>query len=160
MGYTLKVEGIEELSKKLTALGDKAGAVASQALYAGAGVVADAYSAACAGIKAEEFHYVYNGYQRKTSYEEKAALLGKTGIAKFEKTGAEVLTSIGLSGKLGYVEIAGKRIAVRLLGNAINKGTYFRVADKAFRNAVNKAKNPASAAIVSKADELIEEIMK
>lgn len=160
MAYTMQVEGIEELSKKLVELGDKADGVAALSLYEGARVMADAYSAAANGLKAEEFHYAFGGNRRGTSYEEKAAILGRVGIAKFDKNGSEVSTSIGLSGKLGYVQIGNSKIAVRLLINAINKGTEFRTADKAFRSAKNKAQAAASGAIIAKADQLIETMTK
>ena len=160
MGATMKVEGMEEISRMLTEVGERAGEVASKALYAGAGVMADAYAAAASGITAEKFHYAFSGSKRGTSFEEKAALVGKAGIAKFQKNGAEVLTSVGTTGKLGYVEIHGKKIAVRLLANAINKGTEFRIPSRVWRGAVEKAKGAASDAIVAKAQELFDQITK
>lgn len=160
MAMTMNVSGMEEISRMLTEAGERAEEVASKALYAGAGVMADAYAAAASGITAEKFHYVFSGEKRGTSFEEKAALVGKSGIAKFEKNGSEVLTSVGPGGKLGYVEINGRKIAVRLLANAINKGTEFRIPSHVWRGAVSKAKGAASDAIMAKAQELLEQIAK
>lgn len=159
MAMTMQVEGIEELSRKLTALGDRAEEVAARALYDGAGVMANAYAQAVNSIQAQPFRYAFNGRQRYPSFEEKAALQGKTGIAKFDKNGAEVNTAVGISGA-GYANIAGKQKAVRLIANAINSGTSFMVKQPIFRRAASKAKGAASAAIVGKADQLISEIIK
>ena len=160
MAGTMKIEGMADISEMLTKLGEKAQSVAGTGLYEGAGVMADAYAEAVNGMTAEKYRYAFNGAKRRVSLEEKAALVGKSGIAKFEKNGSEVLTSVGAAGKMGYVEIAGHRIAVRLIANAANKGNEFRVRDPVFSRAVSKAKQAASAAIVSKVGKLIDEMTK
>ena len=159
MAATMRVEGIEELSEKLSRLGEMAGDVASRALYDGAGVMAGAYAQAARSIRAEKFRYAFGGQKRYPSFEEKDALQGKTGIAKFEKNGAEVNTAVGISAG-GYAQIAGKQRAVRKIANAINSGTSFIVKQPVFRQAAAQARGAASAAIVAKADRLIEEITK
>ncbi len=159
MPMTMQVEGMEELSRKLSALEEKAGDVAARALYAGAGVMADAYNQAVNSIKTDKFRYAFNGQKRSVSPEEKAALQGKIGIAKFDRDGSEVNTAVGISGG-GYVEIGGKRKAVRKLANAINSGTSFMVKQPVFRRAKTKARAAASEAIAQRADQLIEEITK
>lgn len=159
MALTMQVEGMEELSRKLTALGDKAEEVAARALYDGAGVMADAYAQAVQSIHAEPFRYAFGGRTRAPSPEEKAALQGKTGIAKFDKNGSEVQTAVGLKAS-GYVTIAGKQKAVKAIANAINSGTSFMAKQPVFRRAASQAKGAASAAIVAKADQLIEELTK
>ena len=159
MAMTMQVDGIEELSRMLTDLGDKAEEVAARALYDGAGVMADAYTRAVDSIMVSEMHPPEN-VKRLALVEEKAALLGKTGIAKFDKNGSEVETSVGLSGKLGYVQIMGHKVAVRKLAYAINSGTSFMVKQPVFRRAATQAKEAASAAIVEKAEKLFDEITK
>ena len=159
MAMTMQVTGIEELSRKLTTLGDKAEEVAARALYDGAGVMANAYAQAANSIKAEPFRYAFNGKKRYPSLEEKAALQGKTGIAKFDKNGSEVNTAVGISGA-GYANIAGRQKAVRLIANAVNSGTSFMVKQPVFRKAATQARDAASAAIVAKAEKLIDEITK
>lgn len=158
MAMTMQVEGIEELSRKLTALEDKAEEVASRSLYDGAGVMANAYTQAVNSIGAAPFRYAVF-QKRAPSFEEKAALQGKTGIARFDKNGGEVNTAVGFGGS-GYVNIAGKQKAVRKIANAINSGTSFMTKQPVFRQAASKTKGAASAAIVSKADQLIAEITK
>lgn len=158
MAITMKVDGIEELSAMLNELGDRAEEVAARALYKGAGVMADAYAKAADGIKTAPFRYaVFN--KRDPSPEEADAVRGKTGIAKFDKNGSEVNTSIGLKGS-GYVTIAGHQKAVRQIANAINSGTSFMTKQPVFRRASTQAAGAASAAIVAEADRLIKEITK
>lgn len=159
MAMTMQVDGIEELSRKLTALGDKAEQVAAQALYDGAGVMADAYAQAVNEIQAQPFRYAFNGRLRYPSFEEKEALQGKTGVAKFDKNGTEVNTAIGIT-NAGYANIAGKQVAVRKIANAINSGTSFLAKQPVFRRAARQTAEAASAAIASKADQLINEITK
>ena len=159
MPMTMRVEGMEELSRKLSALEEKAGDVAARALYAGAGVMADAYAQAVNSIKTDKFRYAFNGQKRSVSPEEKAALQGKIGIAKFDRDGSEVSTAVGIFGA-GYVEIGGKRKAVRMLANVINSGTSFMIKQSVFRRAQRKAKKAASEAIAQRADQLIEKITK
>ena len=158
MAMTMKVDGIEELSRKLTALGDKAEEVAARALYDGAGVMANAYRNAAASVRAQPFRYAVFK-KREPSFEEKAAIQGQTGIARFDKNGSEVQTSIGFSGS-GYVTIAGKQKAVRKIANAINSGTSFMNKQPVFRKAATQTAPAASAAIVAKAEQLIDEITK
>lgn len=158
MAMTMKVDGIEELSRKLTDLGDRAEEVAAKALYAGAGVMANAYRNAAASVRAQPFRYAVFK-KRDPSFEEKAAIQGQTGIAKFDKSGSEVQTSVGLKGS-GYVTIAGKQKAVRKIANAINSGTSFMNKQPVFRKAATQTAPAASAAIVAKAEKLIDEITK
>ena len=158
MAMTMKVDGIEELSRKLTDLGDRAEEVAAKALYAGAGVMANAYRNAAASVRAQPFRYAVFK-KRDPSFEEKAAIQGQTGIARFDKNGSEVQTSVGFSGS-GYVTIAGKQKAVRKIANAINSGTSFMNKQPVFRKASTQTAKAASAAIVAKAEKLIDEITK
>lgn len=157
MAMTMQVTGIEELSAKLNALGDKAEEVASRALYAGAGVMADQFTAAAGSIRTAPFRYVFGGQKRDPSPEEKAAVQGKTGIAKFNRNGSEVDTKVGV-GARGYVNIGGKRKAAAMIANAINSGTSFMNKQPVFRRAASQGAGPASAAILEAADKLIDEI--
>lgn len=158
MAMTMRMEGLDKVSDMLSRLGDQAESVAARALYDGAGIMADAYADAVNSIQTDKFKYAFNGYKRSVSPEEKEALKGKIGIAKFDKNGSEVGTAVGISGA-GYVEIAGKQKAVRMLANAINSGTSFMNKQPVFRRAATKAAGPASEAIVAKAEKLFDEII-
>lgn len=157
MAYDLKTEGIEELSAILGKLESEAELVASGALYDGAGVVADAMSKAVDNIKTEPFRYKRDS--RMPSPEEKEALRGGIGIARFKKNGSEVDTLIGFTKGDGYVMLGKKKTAVRLIARSINSGTSFMTKQPVFRKAASKSKSNAEAAMVAKANEMFNEII-
>ena len=74
MPFSIKVEGLSELIRKMDQMPEKAADVAALALYDGAGVVADAVSQAVRGIATEPFQYAAGGRKRKASPEEKAII--------------------------------------------------------------------------------------
>ena len=157
-GY-VKAEGLDQLSRMLQNVGNNAAEIAAAGLYAGAGVVADALTAAVEDIGTEEFKYAPPGEKRLPSPEEKAALKGKIGIAHFRGSSTEIDTLVGLRGA-GYVTIGDKRKAVSLIANSINSGTSFMVKQPVFRRAASRAKSAASDAIVKAADQKIQELSK
>ena len=72
MPYTVKTEGMEELTRMLEGLGNAAQGVAAQGLYEGAGIVADSVSQAVHGIATKRFKYpAPPGKQRMPSPEER-----------------------------------------------------------------------------------------
>lgn len=159
MAMTIKTEGMEELNAMLARLESRAEDVASGALFEGAGVVGDAFTAAIGSIHTAPFKYAAGGRQRLPSPEEKAALSGKSGIAKFNKNGSEVNTLIGISGAAGYANVNGKAKAVRLIARSINSGTSFMKKQPVFRRAVSTSQGAAKGKIVSKAEEMFNEII-
>jgi len=177
MPFTIQVEGLEELERKFARLPETAAKVAAEALYEGAGVVADSVSGAIQGIATEKFKYAEGGRTRKPSPEEKAILMGaRHGVAKFRKDGTGVQTSVGFQNS-GYGEItwnhaktiggsrtkykegaSGKMVhaskgsgasmkPVALIANAINSGTSFMQKQPFMRKAFTKSRGPATAAI-------------
>ena len=159
MALTISTEGLDELSAMLAKLGDKAQGVASGALFDGAGVVADAMKAAVDSIGTAPFQYAPPGQHRLPSPEEKAALVGKTGIAHFRKNGSDVDTLVGVTGNAGYAMVGGKKKAVRMIARSINSGTSFMVKQPVFRRAASASTGAAKAAIVSKAEKMFEDII-
>ena len=163
MAMTIKTDGLTEVSEMLAKLGNQAGKVAAKALYQGAGIVADAFTRGTESISTEKFHYLarpdLTGTKRYASPEEKAALAGKSGIAAFRKDGSEVDTVIGFSGNAGYTEINGKRKPVIEIARSINSGTSFMHKQPVYRKAVSQSQGAAKAAIVSKAEEMFNEII-
>ena len=158
MAMSIETSGLKELSSMLSQLGNEAENVAAGSLYDGAGVVADAFKSAVNSIRTEPFKGKRD--RRLPSPEEKAALMGKTGIAKFNRTGGEVETLIGVSGAAGYANIGGKAKAVRLIARSINSGTSFMPKQPVFRKAKSASQGKAKAAIVSKAEKMFNEIIK
>jgi len=160
MPYTLKVEGMDEITEMLSKAAEAAPGIAARALYKGAGVVADEISRQARGLKTSRFRYA-KGWQRDPSPEEKEALVaaGAAGIAKFDKTGNEVNTSVGYS-RSGYVMINGKRKAVAVIANSINSGTSFMKKQPFIRKAVSQSKSKAGQAINDEIETLTGEILK
>ena len=157
MAMTIKTDGLEDLNKILSELENRTYEVAAAALYEGAGVVADAFAKATNSIRTAPFKGKRN--QRLPSPEEKAMLQGKTGIAKFNNTGEEIETLIGVSGAAGYAMLGNTPKAVRLVARSINSGTSFMKKQPVYRNAKAKSQNAAKQAIVNKAEEMFDEII-
>ena len=157
MAMTIKTEGLEDLDRMLAELKDKAMDVAKVSLYDGAGIVADAFKRAAESIRTEPFKGKRE--KRLPSPEEKAALIGRTGVARFKEDGGGVDTLIGVTGAAGYANIGGKPKAVRLIARAINSGTSFMERQPVFRKAKNVAQSTAKAAIVAKAEKMYDEII-
>ena len=124
MAGTMNTDGMDEISRMLAELGEKAAGIAAKGLYDGAGVMSRAINQEAARVKTEPFKFTKDG-MRQPSPEEKAVILeGGARIAKFDKNGAEVNTSVGY-GKTGYAEMAGKTVPIPLIVNSINHGTSF-----------------------------------
>ncbi len=157
MAMNIDTTGLDELSRMLAEVGNRANEIAAGALFDGAAVVANAMNAAVNSMQTEPFQYATNGRKRLASPAEKAALQRKIGIARFRKDGDTVDTIIGIGGD-GYANVAGKKTPVIALARSINSGTTFRVKQPVFRKAVTNAKQAAQAAIVASAERLINEI--
>lgn len=158
MRYTFNVNNT--ITEFLDDLDGAAAGAASAGLYKGAGVVADAISAAIDGIATEPFHYVKEGQpKRKASPEEKAALgQGAFGIAKFRKGGGEVTTSIGM-GNSGYGQVNGRTVPVPVIARSIDSGTSFMQKQPFLKNALRKAGGEALAAIGAEIDARFSDII-
>jgi HK97 gp10 family phage protein len=147
MPFSIQVEGMNELIRSMEKLPEKAAKVAAEALYEGAGIVADKVSGAVNGIATEPFKYAKGGRMRKPSPEEKALVAGaKHGVAKFRKNGVSVQTSVGYQ-NAGYGTINGKTKPIPQIANAINSGTSFMQRQPFMRKAFSQSKGPAQAAI-------------
>ena len=87
MAFKVQWEGADELLRKMDKLPEKAEKIAAEALYEGAGVMADAVSREIRGISTEKFQYAKGGRKRLPSPEEKQILMNaKHGVSKFRKT--------------------------------------------------------------------------
>lgn len=108
MPYRMTSDGIGEAIEMLKQLEDKAEFVAAQALYEGAGIIADAVTAEAKTIKTAPFHYaaVEGATKRLPSPEEKDIVTAQRamGVSKFRKRIDSVDTSVGYNGS-GYVPV-------------------------------------------------------
>lgn len=161
MAGRMKVEGSDKLADMLNQLTNSAEFVAAMALYDGAGVVADAVTEETKNINTEELHYaaVEGSTTRLPSPEEKELLMfGAAGIAKFEKNGSIVQTSVGFNNS-GYGMLKGKRKPIPQIANAINSGTSFMRKQPFFRRAVNRSRDAAIAKMEATGEAKLKEIL-
>lgn len=157
MPGSMTTNGTEELSNALSTLGEQAGHIAARGLFEGARVVADAYKAAVNQIQTAPRRHK-EGDVRLPTPEEKAALAGATGIAKFRGSGSEIDTIIGEPE--GYGMVNGYRKALKLLARSINSGTNFMSKQPVFRKASSQSRGKAQMAMAAEVDRLINEIVK
>lgn len=156
MAMTARIDGMEEISEMLTRLEEDAPKAAAAGLYDGAGVMAKEIEKGVNGIKTAPFKYASRGGMRAPSPEEKEALMGAIGVAKFEKNGTEVNTSVGF-GNAGYADVAGKQKAVAQVANAINSGTSFMQKQPFFRRSASAGAKAAEAAIIKAIEQRLDE---
>lgn len=154
MAITAKIEGMNEISEALTKLAEEAPKAAAAGLYEGAGVMAKAIEQGINGIRTAPFKYAKFG-TRLPSPEEKAVLVGAIGVAKFDRNGSEINTSVGF-GNAGYADVAGHERAVAQVANAINSGTSFMQKQPFFRKAVSKGTRDAEKAIVQEIEKRVD----
>lgn len=146
MAYQLNVDGMAELSETLGKMEEAAQTVASKALYKGAGIMAEEIAKSAESIKTAPFRYAKTGV-RLPSPEEKAIVVAAgAGIAKFDRNGTEVDTSVGYRSS-GYADLNGKRKPIPMIVNSINSGTSFMNKQPFVRKAANSGGKKAMEAM-------------
>jgi len=159
MPYQIQIDGMVEISEMLTKLEEQAPSIAAQALYDGAGIMSDEIRKGAATIKTAPFKYAREG-TRLPSPEEKEIVMGVTaGIAKFDKEGTEVNTSVGYRNS-GYAMLNGKQKPIPVIVNAINSGTSFMQKQPFVRKAANSGGPKAMQAMKDKIEKAVEAITK
>lgn len=162
MAYQMTVDGMAEISELLTQMEEQAPAVAARALYEGAGVMADEIRKGAETIKTAPFDWASKtkGETRLPSPEEKEIVTAAAaGIAKFNKNGTEVDTSVGFR-NAGYAELKGKMVPIPVIVNAINSGTSFMKKQPFVRRSAKTATPKAMEAMRKKIAEEFEAIGK
>ena len=160
MAYQMKVDGMTEISEMLSRLEENAPKIASQALYKGAGLMAAEINKGAGMIKTAPFSYARGGETRLPSPEEKEIVMkASAGIAKFDKDGTEVNTSVGFRNS-GYAELNGKRKPIPQIVNAINSGTSFMNKQPFVRKAANSGAPKAMAAMRESIEKSFEALTK
>ena len=160
MPYQMKVDGMAEISETLSKLEEKAPGVAARALYKGAGIMAKEMKASAEQIRTAPFKYARNGDSRLPSPEEKAIILAAgAGIAKFDKSGSEVDTSVGYKAS-GYANLKGKQKPIPQIANAINSGTSFMEKQPFVRKAARSGGSKAMQAMKDSIEQDFEALTK
>ena len=162
MPMTMIPEGVDEITKMLNSLGENADRAASSGLYDGAAVMADEVKSHARAIRSVKFHYAKfpPKVMRDVSHEEKEAVQNGVGIARFEHTTGNVMTSVGYGRTAGYAMIAGRKKAIPMIANAINSGTSFLRKQPFFRHAVLTGTRPASEAIQKTIEDKLDQMIK
>jgi hypothetical protein len=149
MPYQMKVDGMVEISELLDKMDEKAPGVAAKALYEGAGIMADEIKKSTATIRTAPFKWASSrkGQTRLPSPEEKEIVMqAGAGIAKFNKNGTEVDTSVGFR-NAGYAQLKGKTVPIPKIVNSINSGTSFMSKQPFVRKAASSGGKKAIAAM-------------
>lgn len=159
--FSFQVEGMDELFQKMKKAEDKSLGIAALALYEGAGIVADAVSAAVQGIATEPFKYAKGGKKRKPSPEEKAAIASSAyGVAKFRKKLDRVDTTVGFN-QSDYVNVNFTHMsssartnykAVKFKGHSSNASSFLKYARKVSGSNIGKgAQNQKPVGVIANA---------
>ena len=160
MPYQMKVDGMAEISEVLSRMADGAAAAASRALYEGAGLMAEEINKGAGQIKTAPFSYAHDGETRLPSPEEKEIVMkAAAGIARFDKDGTEVNTSVGCQNS-GYAELNGKKKPIPKIVNAINSGTSFMHKQPFVRKAARSGAPRAMAAMRESIEKSFEAMTK
>ena len=187
MAWGINMTGMNELIQSLDKLPKEGARIASEALYEGAGVVADSVSRAVNSIRTQPFKYASGGTLRLPSPEEKALVAGaRHGVAKFKKTGVNVQTKVGYQTS-GYGAITwnhaktgnsrtkykaggnGRMVhasrgtgqsmkPVPLIINSINSGTSFMSRQPFMNKSLGQSRAPAKAALENGIKSRLEEL--
>ena len=146
MAYVMQIDGMAEISELLTKMEEDAPKVASKALYEGAGIMAAEMKKSAETIKTAPFHYVKDGTRLPSPEEKEIVMQAGVGIAKFDKDGTEVDTSVGYR-NAGYAMLDGKQKPIPVIVNSINSGTSFMQKQPFVRKAANSGGKKAMEAM-------------
>ena len=157
MAYVMQIDGMTEISEMLNKMEEDAIKVAAGALYVGAGMMADELKKSAATIKTAPFQYARGGSRLPSPEEKEIVMHADVGIAKFDKNGGEVDTSVGFR-NAGYAMLAGRKKPVPVIVNSINSGTSFMQKQPFVRKASNNGGKQAMEAMKAEIEKAFEAI--
>ena len=146
MPFVMEIDGMAEVSEMLTKLEEDAPKIAAKALYEGAGIMADEIKKGAESIRTAPFKYAKEGTRLPSPEEKEIVMQAGVGIAKFNKEGAEVDTSVGYR-NAGYADLNGKQKPIPMIVNAINSGTSFMTKQPFVRKAASSGGKKAMEAM-------------
>lgn len=146
MPFVMEIDGMAEVSELLTKLEEDAPKIAAKALYEGAGIMADEIKKGAESIRTAPFKYAREGTRFPSPEEKEIVMKAGVGIAKFNKEGAEVDTSVGYR-NAGYADLNGKQKPIPMIVNAINSGTSFMTKQPFVRKAASSGGKKAMEAM-------------
>ena len=146
MPFVMEIDGMAEVSEMLTKLEEDAPKIAAKALYEGAGIMADEIKKGAESIRTAPFKYAREGTRLPSPEEKEIVMQAGVGIARFNKEGAEVDTSVGYR-NAGYADLNGKQKPIPVIVNAINSGTSFMTKQPFVRKAASSGGKKAMEAM-------------
>ena len=146
MPFVMEIDGMAEVSEMLTKLEEDAPKIAAKALYEGAGIMADEIKKGAESIRTAPFKYAREGTRFPSPEEKEIVMQAGVSIAKFNKEGAEVDTSVGYR-NAGYADLNGKQKPIPVIVNAINSGTSFMTKQPFVRKAASSGGKKAMEAM-------------
>ena len=158
----LKMQGLEEYERKLLQLKNVSRECIGEAIFEGAGVVADRVKAAIGTIPIDERHVnthkgeMLNGI----SQAQRDGLTQGFGIARLQDEGGFLHVKLGFS---GYNSVITKSHPGgqpnSMIARSVNSGCSFRARFPFVDQAVNASKAQAEQAMIKKFDEKIKDVM-
>lgn len=152
----LKMQGLEKYEQQLLKLKDISREAIGQAIYDGAGIVADQVMANIKSLPVDERGYTKEGTLHGVTSLQKAGLAEGFGIAKLQDEGGYAHVKLGFN---GYNGVKSKRYPNgqpnSMIARSVNSGSSFRDRIPFVDNAVNAKKSAAEQAMIKKFDSVI-----
>lgn len=157
----MSVQGLDEYAARVSKLYKDTESIVKQAVYEGAGVVADSIKSGLRQLPVDNGQGTETRKLHGITNRQKADLIDAFGLAPIENKEDYIQTKAGFS---GYGKTKSKKypngLPNALLMRSVESGTSFREKTPVIRKAVNKSRKAAVEAMGEKIDELCEETMK
>lgn len=137
----MTIKGMDELISRLERMTTRPEGIVKRALYAGAGVMADALQGALASIPTDEGYGTDQKPLAGITPEEKAELVGSMGISRMDTRDAQVTVSIGFKGR----NADGKRNSTIM--KRVESGTSYMKKTPTIRPTINRTQAAVTAAM-------------
>lgn len=136
------VGGMDDIFNRLEKCGMNISDIVANAVFVGAGTMADCIKEEAAKIKTEPWRWADENNPRLPSPQEKGKLtqLPIFGVSHHSLLGGDRVAFIGLGNRTGYTELRGQRRPVAVIVRSIESGTSFMKKQPFFRTAVRKHK--------------------
>jgi HK97 gp10 family phage protein len=159
---TVRVDGFEELTKKITQLADAGDAIGKMAVYDGAKVIADEIRQRIKGLPVEEDRFLIGDDKFDVmTAEDKKDLANALGISKIVRGAEDVRTVVGFA---GYGSKKTKKypngLPMPLLARAIESGSSVREKHPFIRKAVNAKRKEVVRVMTETAERQINRTME
>lgn len=155
------VNGLAEISRKITALGDAGDAIGKMAVYDGAAVIADELRKQINALPEDEFRYLRNGDRFGViTAQDKKDLANSLGIAKIERTAKDIRTVIGFAGYGSHpTRKYPKGLPMAMVARSIESGSSVRAKKPFVRKAVNSKRKAAQQKMIETGEKQIEKTL-